>query len=235
MDNFKRIGQNIYDDYSTKEGIAKLVAMDLGTPDYDIMYANEAREKEQALRDAGYTVDTGFDGQTVIRDSSGVIQPRNLTASMILDQALGKTPRTNLVNRYGYKDANDSQFQGASPQQIGQTVKDSLGFAKEGGLISLKHGGEFSGMVPGDGHGMEDNVYMPITEGKKQVGTLAVSPSEYVVDSYTMAALGNGNADAGAKVMDRVVKHVRKKAYGDTEQPNEISGLQALKPMMERV
>ena len=90
-------------------------------------------------------------------------------------------------------------------------------------------------MVPGEGHGMEDNVYMPITEGKKQVGTLAVSPSEYVVDSYTMAALGNGNADAGAKVMDRVVKHVRKKAYGDTEQPNEISGLEALKPMMERV
>ena len=92
-------------------------------------------------------------------------------------------------------------------------------------------------MVPGEGHGMEDNVYMPIVEKGhgKQVGTLAVSPSEYVVDSYTMAALGNGNADAGAKVMDRVVKHVRKKAYGDTEQPNEISGLQALKPMMERV
>ena len=186
--------------------------MDLSTPDYDVMYANEAREKEQALRDAGYTVDTGFDGQVVIRDSSGVTLPRNLTASMILDRALGRAPRTNLVARYGY---------GLN--------------AKEGGLISLKHGGEFSGMVPGDGHGMEDNVYMPITEGKKQVGTLAVSPSEYVVDSYTMAALGNGNADAGAKVMDRVVKSVRKKAYGDTEQPNEISGLQALKPMMERV
>ncbi len=211
MDNFKRIGQNIYDDYSTKEGIAKLVAMDLSTPDYDVMYANEAREKEQALRDAGYTVDTGFDGQVVIKDSSGVTLPRNLTASMILDRALGRAPRTNLVARTDYATA------------------------KEGGLISLKHGGEFSGMVPGDGHGMEDNVYMPITEGKKQVGTLAVSPSEYVVDSYTMAALGNGNADAGAKVMDSVVKSVRKKAYGDTEQPNEISGLQALKPMMERV
>lgn len=47
MDNFKRIGQNIYDDYSTKEGIAKLVAMDLSTPDYDVMYANEAREKNK--------------------------------------------------------------------------------------------------------------------------------------------------------------------------------------------
>mgnify|MGYP003134199876 FL=1 len=210
-ENLSRMGSQIYDDYANPKGIAKLVAMDLSTPDYDVMYANEAREKEQQLREAGYTVDTGFDGQTVIRDSSGVTLPRNLTASMILDRALGRAPRTNLVARTDYATA------------------------KEGGLISLKHGGEFSGMVPGEGHGMEDNVYMPITEGKKQVGTLAVSPSEYVVDSYTMAALGNGNADAGAKVMDKVVKHVRKKAYGNTEQPNEISGLQALKPMMERV
>jgi hypothetical protein len=210
-ENLSKMRGELYDKYANPKGIAKLVGMDLMTPDYDIMYANEARAKEQALRDAGYTVETDFNKQTVIRDSKGVIMPRNLTPSMILDRALGRTPRTNLVARYGY------------------------GAKKEGGLISLKHGGEFSGMVPGEGHGMEDNVYMPITEGPKQVGTLAVSPSEYVVDSYTMAALGNGNADAGAKVMDRVVKHVRKKAYGDTEQPNEISGLEALKPMMERV
>ena len=209
----KGAGQSIVDQLGTTKGIAKAVGYDLMTPDYELMYANEAKAKEQALQDAGYTVDTGFDGQTVIKDSSGVTQPRTLSVQQILDRALGRAPRTNLVARYGYGAKN----------------------AKQGGLISLKHGGEFSGMVPGEGHGMEDNVYMPITEGKEQVGTLAVSPSEYVVDSYTMAALGNGNADAGAKVMDRVVKNVRKKAYGDTEQPNEISGLQALKPMMERV
>jgi len=87
-------------------------------------------------------------------------------------------------------------------------------------------------MVEGDGHGMEDNVYMPIKEGNEQVGTLAVSPSEYVVDAYTMSALGNGNANEGAKVMDGVVESVRKKAYGTMRQPNEINGLQALKPMM---
>ena len=210
-ENLSRMGSEIYDKYSTPKGIAKLVGMDLMTPDYDIMYANEARAKEQALRDAGYTVETDFDKQTVIRDSQGVIMPRNLTPSMILDRALGRSPRQRMIARYGY------------------------GQAKHGGLVSLAHGGEFSGMVPGDGHGMEDNVYMPIKEGSEQVGTLAVSPSEYVVDSYTMAALGNGNTDEGAKVMDKVVKHVRKKAYGTTKQPNEISGLKTLEPMMERV
>lgn len=105
----------------------------------------------------------------------------------------------------------------------------------EGGDLKIAEGGEFSGRVPGDGHGMEDNVYMPIKEGKEQVATLAVSPSEYVVDSYTMAALGNGNSDEGADVMDETVKQIRKKAYGSEKQPNEINGLAALKPLIERV
>ena len=82
---------------------------------------------------------------------------------------------------------------------------------------------------------MDDNVYMPIKEGNRRVGTLAVSPTEYVVDSYTMAALGDGNPAEGAKVMDGVIKGVRQKAYGTMKQPNEIDGLQALRPMMEGV
>ncbi len=105
----------------------------------------------------------------------------------------------------------------------------------QGGLISMARGGEFSGMVPGDGGGMEDNVYMPIKEGSEQVGTLAVSPSEYVVDSYTMAALGGGNPAEGAKVMDETIKNIRKKAYGNTKQPKEVDGLSALTPMVQGV
>jgi hypothetical protein len=95
----------------------------------------------------------------------------------------------------------------------------------------------FEGQVPGQGHGMEDNVFMPIVERNRgqQVATLAVSPDEYVVDAHTMSALGNGSADAGAKVMDNVVDSVRKKAYGTDQQPNEINGLAALRPMIERV
>ena len=82
---------------------------------------------------------------------------------------------------------------------------------------------------------MQDNVRMPIREGTRDVATLAVSPTEYVVDSHTMAALGNGNPDAGANVMDEVVKNVRQQAYGTRQQPNEINGLAALRPMIERV
>ena len=107
--------------------------------------------------------------------------------------------------------------------------------AKSGGLMEMAAGG-FMGQVPGRGHGMQDNVYMPIVERQagQQVGTLAVSPDEYVVDAHTMSALGNGSADAGARVMDKVVKGVRQKAFGTDKQPNQINGLAALRPMIER-
>ena len=90
----------------------------------------------------------------------------------------------------------------------------------------------FSGKVPGQGHGMEDNVYMPIVDNGDQVATLAVSPDEYVVDAHTMSALGNGSADEGADVMDQIVKEVRQEAFGTTQQPNQINGLQSLRNKM---
>jgi len=120
---------------------------------------------------------------------------------------------------------------------IGEAARNPTIAMESGGLIALAGGGGFSGQVPGIGHGMEDNVYMPIVEraAGDRVGTLAVSPDEYVVDAHTMSALGNGSADAGARVMDQAVKDIRQQAYGTDEQPNEISGLAALQPLIERV
>ena len=132
-------------------------------------------------------------------------------------------------------------------KEISNVSKDLLGVSTEdptiiekipsaqGGLIGMALGGRFEGRVRGDGHGMQDNVFMPIKEEGEQVATLAVSPKEYVVDAHTMSALGNGNADKGADVMDNVVENIREKAYGTDQQPNQINGLAALRPMMERV
>ena len=183
---------------------------DIGASAVEMDNAQQQALEDQQLAQAGYSVayPSGFGTQRVIRDSSGVVV--NATAQDILARALG----------------------GGRMQFAPQT---KFAVAKEGGLIELAQGGEFSGMVPGQGGGMDDNVFMPIKEGNKQVGTLAVSPTEYVVDSYTMAALGDGNPDEGAKVMDRTIKQIRKKAYGTTEQPNEIDGLAALKPMAQGV
>jgi hypothetical protein len=118
-----------------------------------------------------------------------------------------------------------------------------------GGLIGMAYGGsmpmnnmdvkykEFSGMVGGEGTGMEDNVYMPIVEGEQgqQVATLAVSPKEYVVDANTMSLLGNGNPDEGAEIMDKTVKDIRMAATGQTKQQKEIDGLASLNRMRRSV
>ena len=190
-----------------------VLVADLGASAVEMDNAQQQALEDQQLAQAGYSVayPSGFGTQRVIRDSSGVVV--NATAQDILARALG----------------------GGRMQFAPQTTFEPTAVAAQGGLIELAQGGEFSGMVPGQGGGMDDNVYMPIKEGTEQVGTLAVSPTEYVVDSYTMAALGDGNPDEGAKVMDRTIKQIRKKAYGNTQQPNEIDGLAALKPMVQGV
>ena len=150
-----------------------------------------------------------------------------LTSTLPDGDSIGALALQGLVQRAGVMLQGMVEMTQQPPEQI---MEDA-----GGGLMQLAAEGEFHGRVPGEGHGMEDNVYMPIKEGEEQVATLAVSPTEYVVDSHTMAALGNGNANEGAEVMDDVVKHVRKKAYGTDQQPNEINGLDALRPMIERV
>ena len=301
----------------------KALLADVGGSYLALEDAEESQKKaaEEQLAAMDYEIDTGFGGQTVIRDPEGVVLPAYLSSQDILNIALGKAPRPRLVpgtqfaptrevmaaqegtpggileglsskilgpgkEEFDAKDTEeggigdlpprveetitqiendmmddvfemeDEEFEekyNTSKDEAYQFIKDQTGMTdgdfnelfsgralqpikkEQGGLINLAAGGEFSGMVPGRGGGMDDNVFMPIKEGNKQVGTLAVSPTEYVVDSYTMAALGDGNPSEGAKVMDGVVKGVRKKAYGTMKQPNEIDGLRALRPMMEGV
>ena len=133
------------------------------------------------------------------------------------------------------KEERLNPLQDIGRKALGFNPEDEVRLANTGGLMGMAAGGRFDGRVPGQGHGMQDNVYMPIKEEGQQVATLAVSPKEYVVDAHTMSAIGNGNADAGADVMDKVVESIREKAYGTDQQPNEINGLAALRPMIERV
>jgi len=149
------------------------------------------------------------------------------------DKVLKIVTMEGLLDRAGI---TEQQLNSAFASLMGNTV-DEFKARQSGGIIGMAAGGNFAGQVQGQGHGMEDNVYMPIVERNmgRQVATLAVSPDEYVVDAHTMSALGNGSADAGAKVMDNVVDNVREKAYGTDQQPNEINGLAALRPMIERV
>jgi len=191
---------------------------------------------QDQLAMAGLTpVETDFDKQQfTYRDAQGNILTRDEAIRMI-------------------QQASQSFGVGGQKQASGVTygfdrVDDPV-LSASGGLIGMAYGGqmpmnnmdvkykEFSGMVGGEGTGMEDNVYMPIVEGEQgqQVATLAVSPKEYVVDANTMSLLGNGNPDEGAEIMDQTVKDIRKKATGQTKQQKEIDGLAALNRMRRSV
>lgn len=78
--------------------------------------------------------------------------------------------------------------------------------------------GKMDGQVPGGGDGMSDSVPATI-DGK---GDLLASKDEYMIDAPTVAMIGNGSSDAGAKKLDKMREDVRKAATGSSMQPKQI-------------
>jgi len=138
-----------------------------------------------------------------------------------------------------YTQATTTGFGNLSPTIQYRGIKDGGTILRDsGGLMGHVYGGQlpkFSGQVPGEGHGMEDNISFPITArrggGNIQIAEGRLSPDEYVVDANTMSLLGNGSPDAGAKIMDETVKDIRIAATGQDKQQKEINGLKALNRM----
>jgi hypothetical protein len=50
-----------------------------------------------------------------------------------------------------------------------------------------------------------------------------LSDGEFVVDAGTVSALGNGNSQAGARVLYDMMERVRQAAHGKKEQQNQIN------------
>ena len=90
----------------------------------------------------------------------------------------------------------------------GATPGDPTGGAGPEGLAQ-------GGYVPGKSGGMDDDV-PAIIDGKQPA---RLSSGEFVFDAATVAALGDGNNQAGAKKLDGLRKAIRKKAYGHEKQP----------------
>jgi len=187
--------------------LGKALAIDAGVPDFEMDYAQEDFDKLSPEDKAKQMYGENFQAYLPAENSFNTQERYRVAGNP-----------GNQLPRYAYRNV----------AQGGQ-VNRNMG----GGLLGAAVGPEFSGPVPGEGHGMEDNVYMPIVDRNqgKQVATLAVSPTEYVVDSHTMAALGNGNPDEGAKVMDQKIKQIRQEAYGTTKQPNQIDGARSLESL----
>ena len=231
----------------TKPETYGAIARDLAPSPFD----QPALSPEQELEDYGFTrtpnslglqeayyvnPDTGQ--EMSITDAVAYMRSKSqgITGAQRRDQATQVGGFGNLAPQLKYRLSNKDGG-AVIPQQDGSEILRS-----SGGLMGYAYGGqlpEFSGQVPGEGHGMEDNVSFPITErqggGEVQIAEGRLSPDEYVVDANTMSLLGNGSSDAGAKIMDETIRDVRMAATGQKEQQKQINGLQALSRMKRNI
>ena len=97
-----------------------------------------------------------------------------------------------------------------------EALRDLVTDVRDGDYDNI--GGKADGQIRGGGDGMSDSI--PATIDGKQ--DLLLSSKEYVVDTPTMALIGNGDPDAGAEKLDNFRKEIRKKAIGSPEQPKQI-------------
>jgi len=86
--------------------------------------------------------------------------------------------------------------------------------AADGGLMGLKAGRYLNGSTDG----MADEVPARI-DGKEEA---RLSDGEYVVPADVISHLGNGNSEAGAKVMDAFLAKIRKERTGNEKQGKQI-------------
>ena len=78
----------------------------------------------------------------------------------------------------------------------------------------------YSGFLGGATKGQADEVPATI-EGSQPA---ALSDGEFVLTADVVAHLGDGNSEAGAKILDDFMKDVRKEATGTEQQAKEING-----------
>lgn len=78
--------------------------------------------------------------------------------------------------------------------------------------------------ISGPGGGQDDHIPAMI-DGHQPA---RLSSGEYVIDAYTVAALGGGSTEEGVRRLDELVRRIRQQAYGSHKQPKPAAGITSL-------
>lgn len=100
------------------------------------------------------------------------------------------------------------------PPATGQEFQGQVQNLAEGGLAGLKKGRYLRGHTDG----MADEIPTSI-DGKDPA---ALSHGEFVIPADVVSHLGNGNSEAGAKVLEEMMARIRKARTGKESQGKEI-------------
>jgi len=202
--------------------------------------------KQAALQSAKNAV-----GQQVLKQTAGAglgaiagapiplpEQPTYTPPSTVPSTQMTQTASAADIDRFIRQGGATPQFFSYSPIQIpaqfGGMTKKEGGSMGDGPATYMAQGGDtsesgmFSGIVEApEGDGMSDNVSFEVV-GDPEIKQAMLSPDEYVMDAFTVAALGNGSSDAGAEKLDDFRKALREKVYGKEAQPKQVDGAKEL-------
>jgi hypothetical protein len=129
----------------------------------------------------------------------------------------------------GGESEGDSGESGSSDSSSPDAGGDHGGDYAYGGYLNPLKRAQ-GGYVPGKSGGMDDDV-PAVIDGKQPA---RLSSGEFVFDAATVAALGDGNNQAGARKLDGLRKAIRKKAYGHEKQPSQNYSVGDLVRMYDR-
>ena len=197
-----------------------------GIPSYTVTRQQVANTYDPERRPGSggqrYFTDTRFDGGDTSAQATG------LEALNKANIASRNRAGTQMPDVYAAREAAAAQqaaAQQAAAQQAAaqQPFQASVGALAEGGPIKLAAGG-IAGLKEGkylDGatDGMADKK-PAVIDGEEPA---LLSDGEFVIPADVVSHLGNGNSDAGAKVLERMMERVRKAHTGNEKQGKEIN------------
>lgn len=165
-----------------------------------------------------------------LENMQGVLPPmaRGSMFDQLIARAAGKAaPQSAAPTMQDYIQAatrtqlNPAMSPTGVEQQYFNQVNPQPVQAAEGGIMGLAKGGSPSkgGYLDGPGDGMSDSI--PATIEGKQPARLA--DGEFVVPADVVSHLGNGSTKAGAKVLYKMMRNLRKARTGTTKQGKQIN------------
>ena len=119
------------------------------------------------------------------------------------DTIFAKQPKTEPMSIEAARKKAQEQAQGIASAQMAQ-----------GGILAMSKGRYLSGSTDG----MADEVPARIDSGQEA----RLSDGEFVIPADVVSHLGNGNSEAGAKVLHGMMNRVRKERTGNEKQGKEI-------------
>ena len=97
--------------------------------------------------------------------------------------------------------------------------EEALQMLRDRVLTDMSPNAQTEGKIEGNGKGMDDMV--PGMIGDQQ--PVAVSPGEFIVPADVVSGLGDGDTDAGANELERMMEKVRQERTGTDQQPRPVN------------